>query len=78
MSIIFVDVGYRFFSIIFNDFGFDVDFFIIAISIIIFRRGHLRFRGPRDVVIQLHKNRHVLFLGPLEWGPMLQHRQHSA
>jgi hypothetical protein len=35
MSIIFVDVGYRFFSIIFDDFdcSFDVDFFIIAISI---------------------------------------------
>jgi hypothetical protein len=41
ISIIFVDVGYRFFSIIFDDFdfGFDVDFFflsIIAISISIF------------------------------------------
>jgi hypothetical protein len=36
MSIFFFDVGYRFFSIIFNDFdfSFDVDFFIIAISII--------------------------------------------
>jgi hypothetical protein len=26
ISIIFVDVDYRFFSIIFDDFGFDVDF----------------------------------------------------
>jgi hypothetical protein len=61
MSITFVDVGHRFFSIIFNDFGFDVNFFIIAISITFFAELHLRFRGPRDVVIQLHKNCHVFF-----------------
>jgi hypothetical protein len=47
ISIIFVDVDYRFFSIIFDDFdfGFDVDFFVIAISIsIIFSQSCIQAR----------------------------------
>jgi hypothetical protein len=72
---------YRFFSIIFND--FDVDFFIIAISIILFAGPDLRFRGPcADQVtgaFNYIKIAMFYFWGPLNTrGPVLQHRQHSA
>jgi hypothetical protein len=53
ISIIFVDVDYRFFSIIFDDFdfGFDVNFFYNRDFDYFFAQLYLRFRGPRDVVI---------------------------
>jgi hypothetical protein len=55
ISIIFVDVDYRFFSIIFDDFdfGFDVDFFYNRDFDFDYFLAelYLRFRGPRDVVI---------------------------
>jgi hypothetical protein len=52
MSIIFVDVGYRFFfSIICNDFGFDVDSFYNRDFDSFFAEPDLRFRGPRSGVV---------------------------